>query len=66
MIITGYRRSLEAATLAQRDAVAFTDSAFVEDIGKFFNLNIAESLNRIPGVQLARDVDGEGVNVSIR
>ena len=66
VIITGYRRSLEEATLAKRDAVTFTDSVFAEDIGKFPDLNIAESLNRIPGVQLTRDVNGEGVNVSIR
>jgi TonB-dependent receptor len=66
VVITGYRRSLEEATLAKRDAVTFTDSVFAEDIGKFPDLNIAESLNRIPGVQLTRDINGEGVNVSIR
>jgi TonB-dependent receptor len=66
VIISGYRRSLEEATFAKRDAVTFSDSVFAEDIGKFPDLNIAESLNRIPGVQLTRDVNGEGVNVSIR
>ncbi len=39
---------------------------FAEDIGKFPDMNIAESLNRIPGVQLARDVNGEGLNIAIR
>ena len=45
---------------------AFTNSVFAEDIGKFPDANIAESLNRIPGVTILRDSDGEGVNVSIR
>jgi outer membrane receptor for ferrienterochelin and colicin len=39
---------------------------FAEDIGKFPDLNIAESLNRIPGVQLTREINGDGLNVAIR
>ena len=66
VIITGFRHSLQEATLAKREAITFTDSVFAEDIGKFPDLNIAESLNRVPGVQLTRDVTGEGLNVSIR
>src|SRR2546423_365232 len=38
----------------------------VRDIGKFPDSNIAESLNRIPGVTISREVTGEGINVSIR
>ncbi|MDE2496169.1 MAG: TonB-dependent receptor [Alphaproteobacteria bacterium] len=64
--VTGYRASLEDATNAKRSAVSFSDSVFAEDIGKFPDSNIAESLNRIPGVTITRDSDGEGVNVSIR
>jgi len=55
VIITGFRHSLQEATLAKREAITFTDSVFAEDIGKFPDLNIAESLNRVPGVQLTRD-----------
>ncbi len=43
-----------------------TDSVFAEDIGKFPDLNIAESLNRIPGVIMTREVNGEGLNIAIR
>ncbi|WP_114240250.1 TonB-dependent receptor [Dyella sp. C9] len=61
-----YRSSIQFSTDAKRDATNVTDSVYAEDIGKFPDTNIAESLNRVPGVQLTRDVDGEGVNVQIR
>ena len=66
VVVTGYRQSIQFATDAKRESTNFTDSIFAEDIGKFPDLNIAESLNRIPGIQLSRDVNGEGVNISIR
>src|SRR5690606_40399381 len=66
IVVTGYRQSLFDATAAKRDSTNFTDSVFAEDIGKFPDLNIAESLNRIPGVQLTREVNGEGLNIAIR
>lgn len=66
IVVTGFRKSLNDATLAKRESVNVTDSVFAEDIGKFPDLNIAESLNRIPGVQLTREVNGEGLNVAIR
>ena len=64
--VSGYRASLEDSINAKRAALSFTDSVFAEDIGKFPDTNLAESLNRIPGVTILRDSDGEGVNVSIR
>ena len=62
----GYRNSIEFSTNAKRDATNVVDTVYAEDIGKFPDTNIAESLNRIPGVQISRDVDGEGMNVQIR
>src|ERR1044071_7029209 len=64
--VTGYAASLQKATDAKRDSTNFTDTVFAEDIGKFPDTNIAESLNRIPGAPISREIDGEGVNVSIR
>jgi TonB-dependent receptor len=64
--VTGYAASLEKATDAKRNATNFTDTVFAEDIGKFPDTDVAESLNRIPGVTISREIDGEGVNVSIR
>lgn len=66
IIVTGFRSSLAQSTTAKRDSTGFTDSIFAEDIGKFPDLNLAESLNRIPGVQLTREINGEGLNISVR
>jgi TonB-dependent receptor len=66
IVVTGYRASLESAMMAKKQSVGFTDAVFAEDIGKFPDTNIAEALNRIPGITLTRDITGEGVNISIR
>jgi TonB-dependent receptor len=64
--VTGYRGSLESSARDKREATGFRDSIFAEDLGKFPDTNIAESLNRIPGVQVSREITGEGVNIQIR
>lgn len=66
VVVTGYRRSLEEEANAKKQSVGFTDSIFAEDIGKFPDTNIAESFNRIPGITIVRDINGEGVNVAVR
>ena len=66
VVVTGFRKSLADATNAKRNSIAFGDSVFAEDIGKFPDLNIAESLNRVPGVQLTREINGDGLNIAIR
>src|SRR5436190_21752774 len=66
VVVTGYRASVESSTKEKRDAVGFVDSVFAEDIGKFPDSNIAESLNRIPGVLISREITGEGLNIQIR
>jgi iron complex outermembrane receptor protein len=64
--VTGIRGSLKAALNQKRFADAVVDSISAEDIGKFPDRNIAESLQRIPGVTIARSFAGEGGDVSIR
>lgn len=64
--VTGYRASLESAAMAKKDSIGFSDAVFAEDIGKFPDTNIAESLNRIPGITIVRETNGEGVNIAIR
>jgi len=66
VVVRGFRQSLQYSTEAKRESTGFTDSIFAEDIGKFPDTNIAESLTRIPGIQLSRDVNGEGLNIGIR
>ncbi|MDP2559881.1 TonB-dependent receptor [Psychrobium sp. 1_MG-2023] len=64
--VSGIRGSLKAALNSKRFANAVVDSISAEDIGKFPDRNIAESLQRIPGVTIARNFAGEGGSVSIR
>lgn len=66
IVVTGYKGSLQSATNAKRESTALVESVFAEDIGKFSDSNIAEAMNRMPGVQINRDPFGEGVNVSVR
>lgn len=66
IVVTGFRASLQSSTISKRNATNFTDSVFAEDIGQMPDLNIAEALNRIPGIQLTREVNGEGLNIAIR
>jgi TonB-dependent receptor len=66
VVVTGIRQSLQSATEAKRESVAFGDSIYAEDIGKLPATNLAETLNRMPGVKLTRDINGEGTQVSIR
>jgi TonB-dependent receptor len=66
VVVTGFRGSLQTAAAEKRANVNFTDSIFAEDIGKFPDLNLAESLQRVPGVQIQRDVSGEGASVAVR
>lgn len=64
--VTGFRASLAGTANAKRAATGFSDSIFAEDIGKFSDSNIAEALNRIPGITIGREIDGSGVNIAIR
>ena len=50
----------------KRQATGFVDTINSEDMGKFPDSNIAESINRIPGVLITREVTGEGINIQIR
>ena len=65
VVVTGIRASLERAMDVKRDAVGVVDAISAEDIGKFPDTNLAESLQRITGVSIDR-ANGEGSNVTIR
>ncbi|WP_438864524.1 TonB-dependent receptor [Neptunicella sp.] len=64
--VKGYRGSLLNSTNAKRDSNGFSDEVFADDIGKMPSLNLAESLARIPGVKINREVSGEGQQISVR
>ncbi|MBM0105002.1 TonB-dependent receptor [Steroidobacter sp. S1-65] len=65
VVVTGIRASLNEAVDLKRDADVIQDSIVAEDIGKFPDQNVAESLQRITGVSISR-VNGEGSQVSVR
>lgn len=65
IVVTGVRASLEQAMDIKRDAFGVVDAVSSEDIGKFPDTNLAESLQRIPGVSISR-VNGEGSQVTVR
>lgn len=65
IVVTGYRKSIEESLRQKREANAFVDVITAEDIGKFPDKNVADSLQRVPGVIIERD-GGEGSRVSIR
>ncbi|WP_241557234.1 TonB-dependent receptor [Croceibacterium ferulae] len=65
IVVTGVRASLEAAAAIKRNSVGVVDAISAEDIGKFPDTNLAESLQRIPGVSIDRR-NGEGSQVTVR
>ena len=67
VVVTGsYRASLAQALDIKRNSTTQVDAIVAEDIGKFPDTNLAESLQRITGVQVTRSDDGEGQGVQIR
>ncbi|MFY8092666.1 MAG: TonB-dependent receptor [Niveispirillum sp.] len=65
IIVTGLRASLEQAVDIKRDAPQVMDVITASDVGKLPDVNVAEALQRVTGVQITR-VFGEGQSVSVR
>lgn len=65
VVVTGIRNSQKKAVSVKRDAAQVLDSISSEDIGKFPDATISDSLQRIPGIQVRRDA-GEAGAVNIR
>ena len=65
VVVTGIAASLSRSIDKKRDSELVSDSITAEDFGKFPDNNIADSLQRIPGVAIDRS-GGEGRFVSIR
>lgn len=66
IVVTGIRDTLKANLSQKRNANAVIEAINAEDIGKFPDKNLAESLQRIPGIAINRGFAGEGNEVSIR
>lgn len=63
--VSGIRGSLKANLNAKRFAKGVVDVITAEDIGKFPDKNVADSLSRITGVGISREF-GEGEKITIR
>ncbi|GLS24290.1 TonB-dependent receptor [Marinibactrum halimedae] len=65
VVVTGIRGSLDRAMDIKRDSAGVVDAISAEDIGKFPDANLAESLQRITGVSIDRQ-NGEGNQITVR
>lgn len=65
IIVKGIRGSLQQSLDTKRNADTLVDAVTAEDIGKFPDKNVAESLSRVPGVVINREF-GEGERVALR
>ena len=65
VVVTGIRASLDSAMNLKRDSQGVVDGINAEEIGKFPDTNLAESLQRISGVSIER-TNGEGSRITVR
>ncbi|WP_213981337.1 TonB-dependent receptor [Sphingomonas sp. dw_22] len=65
IVVTGFRGSITAALDEKRESAGVVDVIKADDIAKFPDNNLAESIQRVPGVAIARD-GGEGRSISVR
>ena len=64
IVVTGIRKSITDSIATKRRANSIVDVVTAEDVGKFPDNNVAESLSRLPGVTVDHQF-GEGEQLSI-
>ncbi len=60
IVVTGYRKSVEASLEAKREATELVDVITADDIGKMPDKNVADSLARVPGITTSSSGATEG------
>jgi TonB-dependent receptor len=65
VVVVGFKKSLADALKTKKNDIRVSDGISAEDIGKFPSENIAEAIQRIPGVQIG-NVNGRGATISVR
>ncbi len=60
VVVTGIRASMDRAINIKRDSTTIVDAVSAEDIGKFSDKNVADALQRVPGVTTVSAASGEG------
>lgn len=64
-VVGSYSRSLDKAVDLKRDNIGFSDSIVATDVADFPEQNLAEALQRMPGVTIERN-KGLGTKVNVR
>jgi iron complex outermembrane receptor protein len=65
IVVTGFRASLTSALNVKKQATGVVDGINASDIASFPDANLADSLQRIPGISIERD-GGEGRQITVR
>jgi TonB-dependent receptor len=65
IVVTGFRQSLQSAIRIKQKSAEVVDAINAQDIAAFPDANLADSLQRIPGISIERD-GGEGRNITVR
>lgn len=65
IIVSGIRAALESAQSIKQNSEQFVDSVTAVDIGRLPDVNVAEAVQRISGVQITRNY-GEGSGIAVR
>src|ERR1700756_3811120 len=58
--VTGLRASLEASLARKRNAASVVEVVTADDIGMLPDKNVADAIQRVPGVNIASSAGGEG------
>ena len=65
VVVYGIRASLRESLQTKKDATGVEEVVTAEDVGKFPDKNLAEALQRVPGVVTQKDF-GEGERINLR
>lgn len=65
VVVTGFQRSLSAALEKKQRSTGQIEAIVADDIADFPDLNLAESLQRMPGIAIQRS-NGEGATITVR
>ena len=65
IVVRGIRGSLQSSLSKKRNSVGVIDVVTARDINRFPDENVAEALQRLPGISITRD-KGEGKLISVR
>jgi iron complex outermembrane receptor protein len=66
IVVTGIAGSVESSLNQKRRSTNMVEAITAEDIGKFPDTNLSESLQRVPGVTLERNNTGDGSAINLR